>query len=147
MSVIDYFNIEQELGDILREGLHVPDVGTTPITVEIEGMETLNTNNMPWIGIFLDSTQPEIEMISGGTQMRTYIYIEVVIYDFALDTAEAARKRDRLFSRAKEVLKGNRTLNSKVLMIWFLGADFETTKKMSDTIVGVSMRLRLSVKE
>ena len=146
MAIIDYLGIEQAIKTLLNN-----DSRTQDLLVEIEPPEAIRTDSCPYVGIYLDSyeTPTDDELIGGTKPFRTFLTIELWIYDFSLENLDCASNRDVLLVKVKEVMKENRTLSDTVLITRFLGGDYDNQKNTSGLgfFKGVSIRLQCEVRE
>ena len=149
MSTIDYTAIEQALKDLLLADERTKIVNGRNLSAAIEEMFQPIPDKCPWAGVYLDSWEtPAVEERIGGAQPRTTtIVLELWLYEFSLENATGAVKRDVLLSQVKEVLKDNRTLSGTVLTTRFLGGEFDNAKVKEGFLKGVSIRLECEVRE
>ena len=146
MAIIDYLSIETELKSILDS-----DSRTSSYRVEVEPADEIRTDACPFIGIYLDSYETPVddELIGGTKPFRTFLNLELWIYDFSLENLAGASARDIILGNVKEVLKENRTINNKVLISYFTGGDFDNQKNTTGLgfFKGVSVKLQCEVRE
>ena len=149
MAEIDYRAIIEEIKAILEVHDLTRQIGGNTLIVDIDEVPNENSERCPWIGLYLLdwSTPGEEELIGGATPFVTYLTVECVLMDYAIDEGTACKYRDRLISRVKEVIKGNRTLNSKVLITRFVGGVFGTISAQEGYMKSVTLRLQLEVRE
>lgn len=122
MTEIAYFGIEDTLKQIFLADVRTARFGDQDTIIEIDVPFNLNAAKMPWIGIYLSSaeTPPEDILIGGVNKYRTFITVDIWVYEYALEHREAARRRDIAYRKVKEVLKENNNLNNKVLVTRFV---------------------------
>ena len=154
MSEIDYFGIEEAVRDILLADSRTAEVNDKQTTVLIEEPFKPNPDTVPWVGIYLSKwdSPEEDELIApgSGSSVRTFLLLELWLYEYALNNKDSSTKRDTLLSKIKEVLKDNRTLNGTVLITTFAGGRFEnqmSEKKRGAFYKGVSIKLKVEVRE
>ena len=168
MSEIDYFTIEEDLATILKNDSTLKakanggELGNQDLFVDVEEPFAAMSDRTPLCGIYLDSweTNPEDERIAAGTKFLTRLNLELWLWEFALDSKEGARLRDRLSKKVKEVLRApaNRKINNSVQITTFQGGDFDNAKeKRTGTgggttgeigfFKGVSIKLQVEVFE
>ena len=149
MSAIDYTGIEQSIKDLLLSDERTREINGRALTVALEDAFQPIPDRCPWVGVYLDSwaSAAEREFIGGAQPMLTTIVIELWLYEYSLENAVGAQKRDILLENIKEVLKANRTLSSSVLVTRFLGGEFDSAKVKEGFLKGVSLRLECEVRE
>lgn len=149
MAEINYFQIEEAIGDILLKDPRTKIIGNDKLKVEVEENFQLIPDKTPWVGIYLDDwDSPAEEEIIGGTKpIRTNLGITLWLYSYALKNRTGAQLRDRLLQKVKEVLKKNRTLNNNVLTFRFAGGDFDNASVDEGFFKGVSLKLECEVRE
>ena len=149
MSAIDYTAIEQAIKDLLLADERTREINGRTLTVALEDAFQPIPDKCPWVGVYLDSwaSASEREFIGGAQPMLTAIVIELWLYEYSLENAVGAQKRDVLLQNVKEVLKANRQLNSTVLVTRFLGGEFDSAKVKEGFLKGVSLRLECEVRE
>lgn len=149
MSEIDYTSITQAVKDLLLADPRTAIFNGRPLTVALEDSFQPVGDRCPWVGIYLDSWQSpaEQEFIGGSSPVRTLLNIELWLYEFSLENATGARKRDTLLQKVKEVLKENRQLSNTVLVTRFMGGEFDNAKTKEGFLKGVSIMLECEVRE
>lgn len=122
MAEIGYFAIEDAIKQIFLADERTVRFGDEKTTVEIDVPFNLSAAKIPWIAIYLRDVEspPDTELIGGVNKIRTFITIDIWVYEYAMDHREAARRRDVAYRKVKEVLKANRNLNNKVLITRFV---------------------------
>ena len=115
MPLIDYWDIEEEIVEILREGLP----GST-VTSEEEQM--FSPEQVPWLCVYLERRDaPPSQPIAGGSRLRYQVRYSIWCWHYSLDKRESMKLRDQLIGNAEVVLLSNRTLNDKVEQAWLEG--------------------------
>lgn len=149
MTEIDYTGIMQNIKDLFLADERTKIVGGKPLVVQIEEAFQPIPDRCPWVGIYLDSweTRAENELIGGSAPRLTTLNIEMWLYEFSLENATGARKRDTLLQKVKEVLKDNRTLSGAVLITRFMGGEFDGAKVKEGFLKGVSLKLECEIRE
>ena len=146
MAIIDYLGVQVALKTILDN-----DSRTEDYTIEVEPEYDLITDKMPYVAIWLDSWEtPSTDEIIGGTNpFRTFLNLEVWMYDFNLENYTGAGLRDTMIGKVKEVIKENRTINDNVLVTTFRGGTFDNQKNDRGLgfFKGVSLRIQCEVRE
>ena len=156
MSEINYFEIEEALAALIRDDSGVKSLKNGKgAVVQVEEGFQLVPGKIPWVGIFLDTwdSPDDLEQIAGGTHFRTFLTFKIQLYAFGLKYKEAAKARDNLLQKVKEVLKkpANRKFSS-VLITRFQGGEFdnqagEDIDKDFGYFLGVSIELEAEVIE
>jgi len=153
-EIINYFEIEEKLAEILKKDARTSRINDIDTTILVEENLSQLTDSVPFIGIYLDDweTPAEVEFIGG--KMRTFLDLELVLYEFNLENPEACRRRDELLKTVKTVIKANRAMDGMVKMIWFKGGTFENAKgkgRGGDSEIGffkgVTLKLRCEIRE
>lgn len=149
MAQIDYTAIELALQDLLLNDLRTKEIDGRITTVVVEEIFQPIPDRCPWIGIYLNGWQSpaESELIGGSAPRLTLVEIELWMYDYSLENATGARKRDLLLQQVKEVLKDNRTINGLVLVTRFTGGEFDGAKTKEGFLKGVSLKLECEIRE
>lgn len=146
MAIIDYLGVQTALKTILDA-----DSRTDDYTIEVEPEYDLITDKMPYVAIYLDTWEtPSTDEIIGGTNpFRTFLNLELWMYDFSLENYVGATKRDTMIGNVKEVLKENRTISDNVLVTTFTGGSFDNQKNDRGLgfFKGVSLRIQCEVRE
>jgi len=149
MAEISYFAIEETIKDILVTDPRSKFLNNQKVAYDVE--EKLNNlpDKCPWCGIYLmswDSPQDE-QRIGGTTPTLTDLTIRLRMYEFGLEIRRAAQNRDLFLAKVKEVLKGKRNLNNKVLITQFGGGEYENGQTSEGFFLGVSLDLICEVRE
>ena len=149
MSALDYTAIETAIKTLLLSDERTSVINGRALTVALEDAFQPIPDKCPWVGIYLDNwSTPAVEERIGGAQPRTtIIVVELWLYEFSLENAAGALKRDEFLTQIKEVLKDNRSLSSTVLTTRFLGGEFDNAKTKEGFLKGVSVRLECEVRE
>lgn len=149
MSEINYLDIEDEIKAILQADESSSIINGVNVTFEVEENFNLIADNTPYVGIYLESweTPADEEYIGGANQHTTKIIIKIWCYEFSLEARKAAKKRDLLFQKIKEILKGDRQLNNKVQVTRFKGGEFDNAQNDEGFFKGVSINLECEVRE
>jgi hypothetical protein len=110
MASLDYAQIQDDLATLLRANV------TEAASVWVEGMEreTGNIAHMPLLNVRLNESSEELTNIPDGTLERLIIFVDVVSFSFET-FKEAARLRDVVLKRAKEVCRANRMFTAGIL--------------------------------
>lgn len=151
MSEINYWVIENRLGQLIKD--NVPNIGEnkTPVKIFVEAPLNLITSRGPQVYIYLDSwdTPPEQEQIGGGKFFTTFLNFEIWLYIHGLDGAIASQNRDLFLQKVKEVFKdpSNRKLQNSVCITTFQGGEFDNMKDDGGFWRGVSIKLQAEVQE
>ena len=157
MTEINYLDIEDEIKTILLADITTKAIDhlvknktiTKKLRVQVEETFNVKPDNTPWVGVFLRDydTPEEEEKIGGASPIMTDLGIELWLYVFSFDNRNAASMRDNLRRKVMNVLKGNRSLNSKVLAVRFDGGSFDTPIEDKGFFKGVSIKLRCELRE
>jgi len=146
MTEINYYTIETTLKSLLEQDSRLIDLGAT---VMVEESFNLLADLCPWVGIYLTEWEsPEDEERIGGTSpVLTYLTLEIWLYECAIELKTAAKNRDTLLKKVKEVLKENRTISDTVLITRFDGGEFDSGATDDGYFKGVSIRMECEVRE
>ena len=158
-AIINYYDIEKKLGDIFKADARTAFVSfdggsKQETTVLVEDNASAITDLCPLIGIYLDDwdTPAEEEFIGGS--MKTYLDLELILYEFSLENKVACEKRDNFFQLVKTVIKDNRTIDGMVENVEFRGGSFENAKEQNrfgefetGFFKGVTIKLRCEIRE
>lgn len=149
MAEINYTSIEQTIKDLLLVDERTKLFNGVSLTVAVEENFQPIADKCPWVGIYLDSwvSLADEEFIGGSRPLLTELTIELWLYEFSLENASGAKKRDTLLQKVKEVLKENRTLSDSVLITRFLGGEFDGAKTKEGFLKGVSIKLECEIRE
>lgn len=125
MAGIDYYGIEEKLGEILNA---CENLNEAVITVEEE--PRFNADMQPWCGIFMTSRSPAPnQRIAAGQQTQYHLNLSVWVFASSLESnREAIRLRDDFLSRVEVEIMKNRTIGGMVDYLWLEGGDMMTEK-------------------
>lgn len=132
MPRVDYYAIEEKLGQVLRDSPLLQDV-----PVVVEGEVDFALGQTPWIGVYLERRDPAPnQRLDAGQSTRYRARFSVWCWEMSLEsTALAIKKRDEYISRIEQVLMGNRTLDDMVDMLWLEGGEMPSGRMESDNAV------------
>ena len=123
MARVDYFDIEQELAQILRT-----DPRTQEATVLVEEELSFYENDVILIELERRDAPDDEQTASAGKRTRFLLQMSVWCYAYALEKQIAMRKRDDLLGKVELVIQENRGLGGKVGSTWLAGGDFENRR-------------------
>ena len=123
MAKIPYFEIENEISEILRADSTLEGVN---ITVE----DVTDIEAGAWVGIYLlGRSVPEGQPLAAGTKTRFRLDIALWCWEYSLDSmADAIRKRDDLIGKVEIVLMANRTFNNMVDYSFLGGGELQSAQ-------------------
>jgi hypothetical protein len=151
MSEINYWELENQIGQLIKEELPVIGDNQLPVNIFIEEPLNLVTSRGHQVYIYIDTweTAEDDEYIAAGTHFRTFVNFQLWLYVHGLESKIACQNRDRFLQKVKEVFKkpSNRQLSGKAQMVTFAGGDFDNQKDGGGFWKGVSVNLRIEVRE
>ena len=158
-EIINYYAIEKKLGEIFKNDARTAfisyDGGSEKeLTVLVEDNASAITDLCPLVGIYLDDWDSPAEEEFIGGQMRTYLDLELIIYEMGLENDVSCERRDRLFQLVKTVINANRTIDNMVKDVQFKGGRFENAKQQnrfgdfeSGFFKGATIKIRCELRE
>lgn len=149
MSEISYWLIENQIGQLIKDELPIIGDAQTPVMVFVEEPLNLITSRGHQVYIYIDTWETPDEYIAAGTHFRTFINFELWLYVHGLESNIACQNRDRFLQKLKEVFKkpSNRKLNGTAQITTFLGGEFDNQMLEGGFWKGVSLKLRVEVRE
>ena len=152
MSELNYTEIEEALGELLKADQELQAIGSAGVKVEVEEEFEPYPDKCPWIGIYLDTwdSPPEEERIGGQRPVTTFIMIELKLMQFSLEHRNGSKLRDQLIQKVKEVIKKNRNINGTVKTSRFRGGEFISAISEAEEggfYKGVNIKLEVEVDE
>jgi hypothetical protein len=151
MSEINYWLIENQIGQLIKDELPAIGDNQLPVMVFIEEPLNLITSRGHQVYVYIDTweTPEDEERIAAGTHFRTFINFELWLYVHGLDSNIACQNRDRFLQKVKEVFKkpSNRKLSGTAQIVTFLGGEFDNQMDDGGFWKGVSLKLRIEVIE
>lgn len=149
MSEINYWLIENQIGQLIKDDLPTIGVNNLPVMVFVEEPLNLIASRGHQIYIYIDTWETPDEYIAAGTHFRTYINFELWLYVFGFESAVACQNRDIFLQKVKEIFKNpsNRKLNGTAQIVTFLGGEFNNQMSEGGFWKGVSLKLRVEVRE
>ena len=119
MAKINYWNIEQQIGSIIKT-----QVARATVLIE----EEINWAEGDVVAIYLEEAQAPAEQqgLSAGTRLRQLITFKIWCWHFGFgkDKTLAMQARDNLVGDVQVALLGNHRLNSTVNSSWIIGCEF-----------------------
>lgn len=154
MSVINYLEIEEKLAEIFKKDARTARIHNRETTIWVEENASQLTDLAPFIGIYLDGWESPAEDEFVGGRIKTFLDLELVLYEFNLENKEACRRRDEILKIVKQVMLDNRKIDGIVLMTTFRGGTFENAKGQGRTgdseigfFKGVTLKFRCELRE
>lgn len=115
MARVDYWSIQNELVEILKQNLN-------DVTITLEEDFMLSSEMTPWLCVYLEGREvPESQPIAAGRRVRMRVRLSIWIWCYALELHAAVQARDDLVGRVELILAENRSLNDKVDALWIEG--------------------------
>lgn len=124
MARIPYYEIENEIAEILRADEELQSVNVT-----VEDVTEMEAG--AWIGIYLlgRTVPPDGQPLAAGTRTRFRLDIALWCWEYSLDSmADAVRKRDDLVGKVELTLMANRTFNNLVNYSFLNGGELQTAQ-------------------
>jgi hypothetical protein len=124
MPHVDYWDIANELAEILRAGL-----GETLVVVEEELMLALEQT--PRVGVYIEGRElPPSQPLAAGRISRIHLRMAVWCWCGAIELRQAIKDRDALVAQVETVLlsQGDRTINGKVDTFWLEGGELPSSR-------------------
>lgn len=164
MSEINYWLIENRIGQLIKDNLPTIGDNKTPVSVFIEKPLNLITSRGHQIYIFQKGweTPEDQELIGSGQHFRTFLDYELWLFVHALSSDVGMPLRNNFMQKIKEIFKtpSNRQFlgdgDGSVLVTRFKGGEFlapdggdsKTEKNpIGGLWYGVTMKLQAEVRE